>query len=261
MPPSRPKNEQDTAVQGWIQTNNVEALSAFLTEHPELLEHEFILFYNTGYGWGLHMEYTLLQHAVKKNNLDIVNLLISRGADLNNGGNWETPPIFYSVVYEPIFFALLNAGASVTLTNSQGMTLKQWVLGEQDNPLITQAVRDAVMQEPKPKQRNNYAILDNEEDIFGEEIEDGTTVAFLNPTFRGQRIVAVRADGTPTDSWKQVLASKKNPFTNQLFNPANVELQKVVVGPSVNLNGGKRKTRARKYRNRRKNKNRRSRKH
>jgi hypothetical protein len=239
--PARPQTAQDIQVQEWINTNNVEELATFLTENSALLEYNFVFYYDTGYGWGTNMEYTLLQQAVRKDKLDIVNLLLERGANPNNGGNAGTPPIFYAIFYESIFFRLIETGASLAISNAYGETLKNFVSQERNNPLVTKKVYDRVI--GNPIVRNDYAIVDSEENIFGEEMEDGTTVAFLDPKFRGQRLVAVRANGTPTNSWKQILKDNKNPWTRAIFDPSKVELQKVVVGPSVNINGGKRKSR------------------
>jgi hypothetical protein len=258
MPPSRPQNDQDKMLQGWIDDNNVEALSAFLVSNPDALESHFVFYYDSGYGWGAYMEYTLLQQAVRKDQLDVVKMLIEKGADPNYGGDAITPPIFYAVFNEPIFFFLLGNGARLDMKDAFGDTLQKVVRREKG--LITKAVRETVLYGPKPKVRNNYAIVEPEENIFGEEMEDGTTVAFLDPAFRGQRIVAVRANGTPTNTWKKVLADKKNPWTRGPIDPAKVELQKVVVGPSVNLNGGKSRRSRRQSSRSRKNRTQRRRK-
>lgn len=242
MPPSRPQNDQDKLVQGWIDTNNVEALSDFLVSNPGILESNFVFYYDSGYGWGAYMEYTLLQQAVRKHQLDIVKMLIEKGADPNYGGNAMTPPIFYAIFKEPIFFFLVEKGARLDMKNSYGETLKKVIRQEKGNPLITKAVHETILYGPKPTARNNYAFVEpNEANVFGEEMEDGTTVAYLDPVFRGQRIVAKRANGSNTNTWKRILKDRKNPWTRQNFDPSKVVLQKVVVGPAVNLNGGTRK--------------------
>ncbi len=248
MATSRPKNDQDKLVQGWLDTNDTTSLSTFLDEHPDLIDSNFVLYYDAGYGWGVNSDSTLLQYAIKKEKPEIAFMLLNKGANPNEKGILNTPPIFDAIYDESIFKAMIKKGASIYVKNRFGETLHKVLNKYKNDPRISEnVIKFMKYGVPFPNnQIENYTIVEpGEENIFGEELEDGTTVAFLDPIFRGQRIVAVRANGTPTNTWKKVQADKKNPWTRAAIDPAKVELQKVVVGPSVNLNGGKSRRRQR----------------
>ena len=97
----------------------------------------------------------------------------------------------------------------------------------------------------KPFNINSYSYYNippepEESNIFGETLEKNTLVAFMDPKYRDQMIVARRADGTETESWKRTLQTDKNPWTREPINHNTLVYERIRISPTESSTGGKR---------------------
>lgn len=90
-------------------------------------------------------------------------------------------------------------------------------------------IRKLLLESSRPTPRANevYWIQqkEGEEDTDGlmETIEEGNTLAILNPKFPDQRVVIQKANGSYTDGWRYLQEKQQNPFTRESINPNRMQ--------------------------------------
>lgn len=90
------------------------------------------------YAWPNRNGGTLLIVAVQDNRLDIVKLLIQRGADVNFTGNGDHSPLFRSIIYDRfnVYKLLLSKGACLNKQDRKVLSEVEWENVKEDKKYI-----------------------------------------------------------------------------------------------------------------------------
>ncbi len=192
---------------------------------------------------GLEMETSLLG-ACLGGHVDIVNRLLSvPGIDVNLQDEYLRSPLLVACNegYLDIVKALVE---HPTLDANHLQTVKEIARTGRFPPEITLFLLGPHIESKV------YWLTGNDENSLYAPIEEGNTLAILNPKHQDQRIVIQKADGTYTDGWEYLRTQKKNPVTREPVNINRLNKRTVIAGPQVPTGGKRRKTVRRKLKKR-----------
>jgi len=111
---------------------------AISKNHPTVVNKFLDVGISPNYAWTDRNGGTLLITAVQLGNLDIVKLLIQRGADVNFTGNGDYSPLYRSIIYDyfSTFEFLVSKGACLNERDKAALSELEWEKTEQDKKYI-----------------------------------------------------------------------------------------------------------------------------
>ena len=111
---------------------------AIFKNHISVVKRFLDLGIDSNYAWPKRDGGTLLITAVQPGHLDIVKLLVERGADVNFCGNGEHTALFRSVIYDhfDVFKFLLSKGACLNERDKATLSEVEWEKVEKDKKYI-----------------------------------------------------------------------------------------------------------------------------
>ncbi|XP_057336436.1 putative ankyrin repeat protein RBE_0317 [Microplitis mediator] len=123
--------------------------------------------------FGLKCDQSLLHMAIKKNNLEMVSLLLKIGADVNEYDDNRSAPIHYALMghHNDILQLLLNYGADINAKNKYGDTPVCLVLQQSDSVFFSSSnnFEVSILGNTQNKRKLDI-LLDNDADINGLDI-------------------------------------------------------------------------------------------
>ncbi|XP_057336427.1 putative ankyrin repeat protein RF_0381 [Microplitis mediator] len=123
--------------------------------------------------FGIKCDQSLLRMAVKKDNLEMVSLLLEIGADVNEYDKNRSAPIHHALMVDndDILQLLIDYGADINAKNKYGETPVYLVLKQLDNGYFVRSdiYRVSMLSDPE-RQSTLDILLNNDADINGLEI-------------------------------------------------------------------------------------------
>jgi len=125
-------------VEGTKAKPNAPIFFAIIKNNIEIVKRFLDLGVSPNYAWPERNSGTLLIEATQCGQLDLVQLLVQRGADINFTGNSDYSPLYYSIIQDQfdIYKFLLSKGACLNEQDKQTLSDVKWNKNEKTKRYI-----------------------------------------------------------------------------------------------------------------------------